>query len=67
MQYFVMVDRIAMELDGTCTGEHGIGMGKRRLLQKEIGDTGIQIMKQLKNMFDPKGIMNPGKVFVSQD
>lgn len=63
----VYMAEIAMELDGTCTGEHGIGMGKRRLLQKEIGDTGIQIMKQLKNMFDPKGIMNPGKVFVSQD
>ncbi|XP_033753803.1 probable D-lactate dehydrogenase, mitochondrial isoform X1 [Pecten maximus] len=54
---------IAMELDGTCTGEHGIGMGKRGLLQREIGDTGMEVMRQLKKTFDPKGIMNPGKVF----
>ena len=52
-----------MELNGTCTGEHGIGMGKRKLLEKEIGEEGILLMKQLKNTIDPKGIMNPGKVF----
>ncbi|XP_069113907.1 probable D-lactate dehydrogenase, mitochondrial isoform X2 [Argopecten irradians] len=59
----VYMAEIAMELDGTCTGEHGIGMGKRGLLQQEIGDTGMEVMKQLKATFDPKGIMNPGKVF----
>ncbi|XP_033753806.1 probable D-lactate dehydrogenase, mitochondrial isoform X2 [Pecten maximus] len=59
----VYMAEIAMELDGTCTGEHGIGMGKRGLLQREIGDTGMEVMRQLKKTFDPKGIMNPGKVF----
>ena len=55
--------RLAQELDGTCTGEHGIGMGKRELLEREIGMTGIEVMKQIKKTFDPNGIMNPGKVF----
>lgn len=50
-------------MNGTCTGEHGIGQGKRALLEKEIGETGIQVMKQIKQTFDPKGIMNPTKVF----
>ncbi|KAK3085218.1 hypothetical protein FSP39_000122 [Pinctada imbricata] len=54
---------LAQELDGTCTGEHGIGMGKRELLVREIGEDGIEVMKEVKKTFDPNGIMNPGKVF----
>lgn len=54
---------IALELNGTCTGEHGIGIGKRELLVKEIGEEGLQVMKQIKATLDPNGIMNPGKVF----
>ncbi|XP_059146329.1 probable D-lactate dehydrogenase, mitochondrial [Physella acuta] len=54
---------LAMEKDGTCTGEHGIGMGKRKLLTKEFGETGIQVLKEVKKCFDPNGIMNPGKIF----
>ncbi|KAK6185490.1 hypothetical protein SNE40_007712 [Patella caerulea] len=54
---------IAQELDGTCTGEHGIGLGKRELLEREIGEEGISVMKQVKSAFDPNNIMNPGKVF----
>ncbi|KAM4614285.1 putative D-lactate dehydrogenase, mitochondrial [Discoglossus pictus] len=54
--------RRALELNGTCTGEHGIGLGKRKLLQEEIGETGIEIMKQIKFTLDPKNLMNPGKV-----
>ncbi|KAH9515656.1 hypothetical protein Btru_011655 [Bulinus truncatus] len=53
---------LAMELNGTCTGEHGIGMGKRHLLEKEIGPVGIQVLREVKKCFDPNGIMNPGKV-----
>ncbi|BFZ12555.1 hypothetical protein BsWGS_15595 [Bradybaena similaris] len=54
---------LGMSLNGTCTGEHGIGLGKRDLLIKEVGDHGVEVMRQVKQAFDPNGIMNPGKVF----
>lgn len=54
---------IALELNGTCTGEHGIGIGKRDLLVREIGEDGLSVMKQIKTTLDPNSIMNPGKVF----
>nr|XP_058899731.1 probable D-lactate dehydrogenase, mitochondrial isoform X1 [Kogia breviceps] len=54
--------RRALALHGTCTGEHGIGLGKRQLLQEEVGTVGIETMRQLKAMLDPRGLMNPGKV-----
>jgi D-lactate dehydrogenase (cytochrome) len=52
----------ALECKGTATGEHGIGIGKRKFMQKEHG-TGLNLMKRIKELLDPKGIMNPGKVF----
>ncbi|XP_076113171.1 putative D-lactate dehydrogenase, mitochondrial isoform X1 [Mytilus galloprovincialis] len=57
------IAEMSLEMNGTCTGEHGIGQGKRELLVQEIGETGIQVMKQIKQTLDPKGIMNPAKVF----
>ncbi|XP_026975076.1 LOW QUALITY PROTEIN: probable D-lactate dehydrogenase, mitochondrial [Sagmatias obliquidens] len=54
--------RRALALRGTCTGEHGIGLGKRQLLQEEVGTVGIETMRQLKATLDPRGLMNPGKV-----
>ncbi|MBL8672520.1 MAG: FAD-binding protein [Alphaproteobacteria bacterium] len=51
----------ALSMDGTCTGEHGIGYGKIDLLQAELGD-GVSVMRQIKQALDPKGIMNPGKI-----
>jgi D-lactate dehydrogenase (cytochrome) len=60
-----LIDRIcraALKLNGTCTGEHGIGIGKRHLLVKELGNAGITLMKNIKAAIDPKGLMNPGKV-----
>ncbi|XP_004464847.2 probable D-lactate dehydrogenase, mitochondrial [Dasypus novemcinctus] len=54
--------RRALALHGTCTGEHGIGLGKRLLLQEEVGPVGVETMRQLKATLDPRGLMNPGKV-----
>ncbi|KAG5655274.1 hypothetical protein KAF25_010426 [Fusarium avenaceum] len=55
--------RRALEMDGTCTGEHGIGFGKKHSLLQEVGDDTITVMKLIKTTFDPHWIMNPGKVF----
>ena len=54
---------IALELGGTCTGEHGIGIGKRSALEKEHG-TAVDLMRKIKNALDPQNLMNPGKVFL---
>jgi D-lactate dehydrogenase (cytochrome) len=55
-----MVER-ALAMEGTCTGEHGIGLGKIGYLERERGP-GIAVMRRLKEAIDPLGIMNPGKV-----
>ena len=58
------IDRLnkrAISMDGTCTGEHGIGQGKRRYLKQEHGET-ADLMIAIKKSFDPDNIMNPGKV-----
>ena len=57
-----MVDR-ALEMEGTCTGEHGVGIGKKESLVKVLGLDTIGVMKKIKASVDPLGIMNPGKVF----
>ncbi len=51
----------ALARGGTCTGEHGVGLGKRAALEREHGDL-IPLMRGIKELFDPHGIMNPGKV-----
>jgi len=53
----------ALELEGTCTGEHGVGIGKRHILRIEHGE-GLDMMKKIKDLFDPKGLLNPGKFFL---
>jgi D-lactate dehydrogenase (cytochrome) len=52
----------AIEMEGTCTGEHGIGQGKIAFLAREQA-SGLHVMRAIKRAIDPKGIMNPGKVF----
>lgn len=53
----------AHRLGGTCTGEHGIGIGKRDKLIAEFGAPVVELMRRLKDAWDPNGILNPGKVF----
>jgi D-lactate dehydrogenase (cytochrome) len=52
----------ALELGGTATGEHGIGLVKKKFLRDEHGDA-VDWMQQIKQMFDPQGLFNPGKIF----
>jgi glycolate oxidase len=55
--------RAALALGGTLTGEHGVGLLKRHWLADELGDTSYELQRSLKAVFDPLGILNPGKVF----
>jgi D-lactate dehydrogenase (cytochrome) len=52
----------SLELGGTATGEHGIGLGKRKFMVAEHGSS-LEWMNKVKNLFDPNGILNPGKIF----
>ncbi len=51
-----------LSVAGTATGEHGVGIGKRRFMRQEHGEA-LEVMKAIKDLFDPNGIMNPGKIF----
>ena len=53
----------ALRLGGTLTGEHGVGILKKRWLGDELGDDQLDLQRQIKRVFDPLGILNPGKVF----
>lgn len=57
----------AVELGGTITGEHGVGAMKAPYLKLKIGEKGINALKRIKQSFDPKNIMNPGKLFIDDD
>jgi len=55
--------RVALGLGGTVSGEHGIGFTKARYLPLEMGKGSMQMMREIKKALDPKGILNPGKMF----
>jgi D-lactate dehydrogenase (cytochrome) len=55
----------ALRMDGTCTGEHGIGLHKMDFLVTEAGAGAVEMMRTVKRALDPKNIMNPGKIFAA--
>jgi D-lactate dehydrogenase (cytochrome) len=57
----VRVVKRALAMEGTCTGEHGIGIGKQAYLAEELGDA-VDLMRDLKRTFDPENLLNPGKI-----
>jgi len=59
--------RRAIALGGTITGEHGIGFIRKDYLHLALSQAEIELLKRIKRAFDPKGIMNPGKVFDDPD
>jgi D-lactate dehydrogenase (cytochrome) len=56
-----LVER-ALAMDGTCTGEHGIGQGKMKYMEAEFGEPALATMRALKRALDPLDILNPGKI-----
>ena len=58
-----MLFHAAVELGGTLSGEHGVGVTKQPWLGIEVGEREMALMLALKRVFDPKGILNPGKIF----
>ncbi|KAJ0422164.1 hypothetical protein BJY00DRAFT_322931 [Aspergillus carlsbadensis] len=61
-----MVDR-ALDMEGSCTGEHGVGLGKKSSLKKELGPETIGVMRSVKKALDPCWLLNPGKIFEFKD
>ncbi|MFB3896844.1 MAG: FAD-binding oxidoreductase [bacterium] len=56
----------ALKLNGTISGEHGIGIAKAQFLPQQVGSSGIDTMRKIKDALDPNGILNPGKIFVNK-
>jgi glycolate oxidase len=53
----------AVGLGGTISGEDGIGLAKKSSLASAIGEINVRVIRELKHVFDPQGILNPGKIF----
>jgi glycolate oxidase len=54
---------LGLELGGTITGEHGVGVLKKEWLSRELGPVGLEVQRGVKQTFDPLGLLNPGKLF----
>lgn len=63
-KFMTEIYKKAADLGGLISGEHGIGYGKKEYLASYLGDTQMRLMRGIKKVFDPKGILNPGKVIV---
>src|SRR5665647_405639 len=63
-QAIAQIIRKGLDLGGTISGEHGIGVHKQEFMEMEFGKVQIELMKRIKSAFDPKGIMNPGKIWL---
>jgi len=62
-QAFGAVMDLGLELGGTITGEHGVGILKKEWLSREIGPVAMRLHRDIKRVLDPQGILNPGKIF----
>jgi glycolate oxidase len=60
---FEEIMEISLDLGGTITGEHGVGIMKMGLLEAELGPLSLDVHRAIKRALDPRGILNPGKVF----
>src|SRR4051794_33104743 len=58
-----LIAKKTLELNGTITGEHGVGLAKRAWLRQQMGDSSFEVMRQVKQALDPAGLLNPGKIF----
>ena len=58
-----LIAKKTLELGGTITGEHGVGLAKKEWLRQQMGDSSFEVMKQIKKALDPAGLLNPGKIF----
>ena len=58
-----LIAKKTLELGGTITGEHGVGLAKKAWLRQQMGDNSFDVMKQIKQALDPAGLLNPGKIF----
>jgi D-lactate dehydrogenase (cytochrome) len=56
-----LVER-TLAMDGTCSGEHGVGLGKMKFLEAEHGAAALDVMRTIKHALDPLNLMNPGKI-----
>jgi D-lactate dehydrogenase (cytochrome) len=64
---YTAVVETAIEMGGTATGEHGVGLGKRQFLEREHGAGPVRVMRSIKDALDPNGTLNPGKIFPETD
>ena len=58
-----LIARKTLELNGTITGEHGVGLAKKAWLRQQMGECSYEVMRQVKRALDPAGLLNPGKIF----